>query len=313
MPKPNHYRPGFIKTRSKRQRDYDPPGHAVYSRAFTPSTRKFIEEYLIDCNPSKAALRAGFKNADYGQTLLKNAKIVNAIEARMTGRADRVTVDQDFVLRRWLQLATADARELQGIWFVPCRHCWGIDHSYQFTDLELRDAITAHRREMLKLPEGDSRRVEFDERGGGGYTINKEPCRGSDWVERELQRHDAMGRDPPEDLKPTADHSCPACFGDGIMRPWVADTRNLSPSAATLFNGFKITKDGSLQIMMRDREHAEDMLAQHLGMLVQRNVNMNIDLFKLSEEQLNELLKQVTDSGLLTIDGESEVIDGGEK
>lgn len=263
---------------------------------------------MIDCNPRAAALRAGFKNPEYGRTLMENARIMSAIEARMAGRADRVVVGQDFVLRRWFQLATADARELVGIWFVPCRHCWGIDHSYQYTDLELRDAIAAHRYEMLKLPL-DQRR-DFDERGGGGYTINREPCRGEDWTEREVRRHEAMGREPPE-LEPTAGHSCPACFGDGTMRPWIADTRNLSPSAATLYNGYKITKDGSLQVMMRDRSHAEDMLAQHLGMLVQRNVNMNIDLFKLSDEQLDEVLKQVTDSGLLTIDG--EVIDGEEK
>ena len=305
--KPLPYRPDVIKQRSKLQREYDPPGHAVYSRAFTPSTRKFIEEYLVDCSPRKAALRAGFKNEEYGHTLMTNNRIVAAIEARMAGRADRVTVDQDFVLRRWLQLATADARELQGIWFVPCRHCWGIDHSYQFTDIELRDAITAHRYEMMKLPE--DKRVEFDERGGGGYTINREPCRGPDWVEREVHRHDMMGRELAEELVATDDHSCPQCFGDGIMRPWIADTRNLSPSAATLFNGYKITKDGSLQILMRDRSHAEDMLAQHLGMLVQRNVNMNIDLFKLTDEQLNEVLKQVTDSGLLTIDGEATEVE----
>ena len=228
--------------------------------------------------------------------MMKNPYVTAAIEARMVGRADRVQLNQDFVLRRWLQLATADVRELMGIHFVPCRHCWGVDHSYQFTDLELRDAAQRHRREQLELPLKNRR--EFDELGGGGYTINREPCRGPDWVDRMVHQYASMNREPPLGLIATADHSCPACFGEGEMRPWLADTRNLSPAAAILFNGYKITKDG-LQVLVRDREHAEDMLAQHLGLTVQRNLNLNLDLFKLSEEQLNDLLRQVVDSGLI--------------
>lgn len=287
---------------------HKPTSKSQKAPGFSAGQDRFIEEYLIDCSATKAAIRAGYPDPDYGYSLIQHPRIKAAITARMGRRADKLEISQDFVLRRWIQLATADARELQGIWFIPCRHCWGIDHFYQSTDLELRDAIATHRREMLKLLEEDPRRIEFDERGGGGYTINKEPCRGPDWVEREMRRHDRMGREPPEELTATWDHSCPSCYGDGIIHPWVADTRNLSPSAATLFNGFKITKDGSLQILMRDREHAEDMLAQHLGMLVQRNVNMNIDLFKLTDEQLNDVLKQVTDSGLL-IDGDATEVE----
>ena len=39
---------------------------------------------------------------------------------------------------------------------------------------------------------------------------------------------------------------------------------------------------------------------------------MNIDLFKLTDEQLNEVLKQVTDSGLLTTEDDSITIDNEE-
>lgn len=178
-----------------------------------------------------------------------------------------------------------------------------MDHSYQFNDIELRNALAQHRYDMMKLP--PEKRREFDEQGGGGYTINKKPCRGPDWVERERNRHEAMGRPVPDNLAANSEESCPVCYGDGVMHPWVADMRDLSPAAATLYNGFKITKDGSLQILVRDRSHAEDMLAQHLGMLIQRNVNMNLDLFKLTDEQLNEVLKQVNESGLVTIEGEA--------
>ncbi len=57
---------------------------------------------------------------------------------------------------------------------------------------------------------------------------------------------------------------CPQCQGDGIPRPWFADTRTLSPAARRLFSGVKTTKDG-IQVLMRDQDGALDKLAKVFG------------------------------------------------
>lgn len=57
---------------------------------------------------------------------------------------------------------------------------------------------------------------------------------------------------------------CLHCQGDGIPRPWFADTRHLSPAARRLFSGVKTTKDG-IQVLMRDQDGALDKLAKVFG------------------------------------------------
>lgn len=57
---------------------------------------------------------------------------------------------------------------------------------------------------------------------------------------------------------------CQHCQGDGIPRPWFADTRTLSPAARRLFSGVKTTKDG-IQVLMRDQDGALDKLAKVFG------------------------------------------------
>lgn len=57
---------------------------------------------------------------------------------------------------------------------------------------------------------------------------------------------------------------CLHCQGDGIPRPWFADTRKLSPAARRLFSGVKTTKDG-IQVLMRDQDGALDKLAKVFG------------------------------------------------
>lgn len=79
-----------------------------------PKQRKFVDEYLVDCNATQAAIRCGYspKNADVsGPRLLGNVGIKAEVERRLAARADRFEVQADEVLRKLLQIANADIRK----------------------------------------------------------------------------------------------------------------------------------------------------------------------------------------------------------
>lgn len=255
------------------------------SNALSLVQQRLISEVMIDLNVSAAAKRCGLTAKD-AYRYLEFPHVASALKQAYEDRTTRVQVDADEVLRSLARVMRADARELGGPRRVNCRYCWGHDHRRQYTQEELRVATAAHVKFQMTLNSND--RVEFDDEGGDGFDPWKDPY-GIDYGQ---------------------DHNCPECGGAGEVQVWIPDLRDLSPEAAAIYSGVKITKDGSVQILARREIAHHTLLMQHLGMLVQRNVNLNIDLFKLSDEQLNEVLKQVVDSGLL-IDGEMLPADGG--
>ena len=76
---------------------------------------RFVGEYLIDLNATKAAIRAGFsaKTArSAGHRLLTNVDIAAAIEAAKNARAERTRTDSDWVLARLRMEADADLADI---------------------------------------------------------------------------------------------------------------------------------------------------------------------------------------------------------
>lgn len=277
--------------------------------ALTAEEVKFAEEYILDHDADAAAARCGIPS-DRVPALLGSNLVLAAIQMAKHRRVTRTEIYGDEVVRRWATLVLADPRELVQVRLVNCRHCWGLDHRYQFRDHELREAIARHRHQMMELPE--ARRVEFDDLGGGGFDGGRDPMRGPLWVQRQL------GRGIRNVPTANSDHSCPSCDGDGQRTVWLNDSRFYSKSAALLYQGVKVSKDGSLELKMRDQQHAEKMLAEHLGLFVQRNVNLDIDLTQLSDEQLDHVLCQFAhlaerEAGPLvehSPSGEDETIEG---
>jgi phage terminase small subunit len=247
----------------------------------TPQESRFVDEYTLDTDGDAAAERAGYP-ADRGNFLLTRPKIRAAIEIALRYRADKNRVKQDFVLQRWLQVLRADPRELVEHWRVPCRNCWGSDHGHQYTDVELRRELQQHLAKQLKLPE--AKRVAFDDSGGGGYTINKMPMRGPDWIAF-VQENARVSGVPLFGFEANSDHSCPHCFGHGLPHTIVHDTRYLSPDAALLFQGIKHTRDGP-DILIRDRGETEQLVARHMGYFVERKLVLVADATKMTEEEL---------------------------
>ncbi|MFA6051549.1 MAG: terminase small subunit [Methylobacter sp.] len=74
---------------------------------------KFVDEYLIDLNAAKAAIRAGYSERSarsIGQENLTKPDIQKAIQERLEARSKRTEISQDRVLLEIARLAFNDPR-----------------------------------------------------------------------------------------------------------------------------------------------------------------------------------------------------------
>jgi len=78
-------------------------GHAASSKhELTSRQERFVAEYLIDLNATRAAIRAGYSahTADVqGPRLLGNVRVATAIASEQAKRSARVEITQDQVLK----------------------------------------------------------------------------------------------------------------------------------------------------------------------------------------------------------------------
>jgi len=83
-------------------------------RALSERQRKFVSEYLIHLNATKAAVRAGYSPrsaADIGHTLLRrHPAVMSAIAAAMAERERRTQVTADRIVTELARIAFADIR-----------------------------------------------------------------------------------------------------------------------------------------------------------------------------------------------------------
>lgn len=266
-----------------RQRLIPAPNKALKPyHPITPTEVRFVEEYCIDLNTEAASLRAGI-TPDQGFALLRKKHIQTALAMARRQRADRTMLYADEVVRRWWLLAHADAREFGAPRRVNCRHCRGLDHRYQFRDNELEEARLAHLTKQLRKPEAD--RVEFDDLGGGGFNGTLDPI--------------------PD---------CPNCDGEGVVNVYIPDSRTWSPGAVALFDGVKVSRDGTYEIKLRDRSHAADRVAEFMGVIGRVRATPlqdEIDPTKLDDEQLEYAIQRLENiSG--HVEGDVDQVEEGE-
>lgn len=201
-------------------------------KKLTAKQQAFVDEYLKDLNATQACIRAGYsaKTADrIGPELLGKTWVAAAIQIGMEKRQKRLEISADMVLKRWWDIANADPNELVQYRRDCCRHCYGIDHRYQWIDQDEFNAAvdTAKARKAKVLP---------SDAGGFGFVATMEP-----------------------------NAKCPKCNGLGHGHMHVSDTRKLSPAALALFAGVKSGKEG-LHVLMQSQEQALINVARHLGM-----------------------------------------------
>ena len=77
----------------------------------TAKQQRFVHEYLIDLNATKAAIRAGYKskNAEViGYQLLQKTSVAEAVHQAIERRAARLNIKADRVLDEFCKIAFAD-------------------------------------------------------------------------------------------------------------------------------------------------------------------------------------------------------------
>ena len=202
--------------------------------SLTPKQRRFVNEYCVDENATRAAIRAGYSENGAGQTghnLLKLTEIQEAIAERMEEVAVAAGITPEWVVAQWAKIATADPNGLVQVRRTCCRYCYGFGNQYQWTEGEYAAAVDKAIEAGKPAPDG---------MGGFGFNPNAEPA---------------------------AD--CPECGGLGIEDVHIFDTRKIKGNAKALYAGAERTRNG-IKVNMRDKDAAVANLARDLGMMVDR-------------------------------------------
>ncbi len=76
--------------------------------ALTDKQARFVEEYLVDLNATKAAIRAGYSEKSarqIGAETLHKPEVAQAVSKALSARSARTGIDQDWVLTRLVENA----------------------------------------------------------------------------------------------------------------------------------------------------------------------------------------------------------------
>lgn len=228
--------------------------------ALTALQERFVEHWLRYRNAtqaykfaSEAAECAYFTAANEGQKLLRDERVQAAIKARAHEAFKDTTADVGWILQRYVDIATADPRELIGLKIGCCRYCHGEGHGYQWREREYLEACDKVEQEIARQRTQGRGRVlpvvvdlAYPDVGGGfGYNATLEPH--------------------PD---------CPQCHGEGVERFVPRDTDKLSDQALLLYGGVKVRRDG-YEIIIADRSKALEMAGKIMGAFTERlDVNM---------------------------------------
>lgn len=83
--------------------------------ALSPRQKRFVEEYLVDLNATRAAIRAGYSRnsaSEQACEILANPKIAEAIAKAREELSQRVEITQDMVMREFARIGFSDIRRL---------------------------------------------------------------------------------------------------------------------------------------------------------------------------------------------------------
>lgn len=213
--------------------------------ALSNKQKRFIIEYPIDSNGTQAAIRAGYSPDSAGDSacdLLRNQEVWEAICERFAELARVAAITPEFILTQWRDIAIADPNDLIYLEVECCRHCWGINHEFQWTEFGYRDVCRRCFDHVCKSSCEQPCAQKIPPLAVGGF-----------------------GFDPHRDPNP----DCPSCHGNGYEAVRLCDTRRVKGPARKLYAGIKKTKDG-IQVLMHDQDAARINLAKYMGMLVEK-------------------------------------------
>ena len=227
----------------------------------------FVREYCKDLNGTQAAIRAGYAMQSAGQQaheLLKKPEIQTAVRELRDETLRQLEGKVEELVRYWLDILRADPNELSSFHRKACPYCWGLlkEDNYarhrQYSPAKYEEAKAAHAIKRSRVLNND------------GFDIGDFDGVKGDWYECKAPN--------PQ---------CPECFGKGEGELFIADTRNLPPGVAALFNGIKKTKDG-IEVLLSSKEKASDQLGRLLGVF-REGANRAVGGPTMTPEQLKKL------------------------
>lgn len=205
---------------------------------------RFVEHYLRYRNATQAYKFASERPdipyntaAAEGFKLLRDERVQEAIREGAKEAFKDTAASVGWLLQRFLDIATADPRELIGLKVGCCRYCHGDGHGYQWREREYLEACDEAERQMRLAPPSLRAEIRYPELAGGfGYNATRQPH--------------------PD---------CPQCHGEGVERFVPRDTDHLSDQALLLFGGVKVKPNGGYEIIIADRQKALENVGRVMG------------------------------------------------
>lgn len=199
----------------------------------TNEEEKFCCDFVRGDKPTEA-YRKNFPNTEkdsyHAMLMMKKRKILSRIVDMRDAAARAAVMDGSKVIDEWTKIAMCDVNELVQYQRVNCRHCHGAEGEYHWKDEEEFGHALA-----VAIDAG-KKELPHD-KGGYGFQFNGE-----------------------------INNDCLECFGEGVERLFLPDTRYLSPAAKSLYAGAKRTRDG-IEIITRDKDAALLNLAKYFKLL----------------------------------------------
>ena len=211
-------------------RPHVPAAGAAGERSATAQEREFAEHWIIHRNQAQAYKHAYSRDCalstarQHGHEIFHRPAVQAEIAALQDAQrqASAPVANVAWLLRRFVDIATADPRELIGLKIGACRYCHGEGNLYHWREREYLDAMAKAEREAAKLQRKGvagahlAADVEYpDVAGGFGYNATAAP-----------------------------NPDCPQCHGEGLERFVPRDTDDLSDQALLLYGGVKAKRDG---------------------------------------------------------------------
>lgn len=209
----------------------------------TPHEEAFAQAFVMCGNATKAFVQATNHVGPRGAARFMAWDMGNRPHVRARVReyekaaAAATVIDYASILQHDLDIIEGykHADEImQHIWQC-CRHCYGVDHKYQWRDFEEYTATL----QAIVIENLDRERPKPlpDDVGGYGY-------------------------DPGADPSIT----CPRCEGRGVGVTVLADTTRLEGPARAIVKGLKVKSDGSVEVLLHDIDKAKERLLRAGGM-----------------------------------------------
>ena len=198
----------------------------------------FVETYIQTRDARGSALHAGYSLTVARSTAylwvsspFEKKRVYEAVQDGLEKLVRKSRISNAQIEERLERIAFANPRDLIDLQRGCCRHCYGENGGYQWTEAEYYAAVEGAEKARGKMPAW-----------GGGIDF-----------------------DPFKDPNP----ECKNCVGVGVERVVPKDTRDYSPDAAALYAGVKITKQG-LEIKTHNQLEALQLLAKMRGVLVDK-------------------------------------------